>query len=288
MMFEKPVIALLYDFDKTLCTKDMQEYSFIPEVKMESAAFWQESNSLAKKHKMDRILASMYLMLQKAKEAQEPVYRDNFVTFGNALQFFPGVEDWFARIDQLGETLQMTIEHYIISSGLREIIEGSSIYPHFREVFASEYYYDENGDACWPKNMVNYTIKTQFLYRVNKGVLDISNDDDLNRYIADEERAVPFRNMIYIGDGLTDVPCMHLVKENGGYSIAVYQSGRREAVEELLKHERVDFLVLADYSEHGELDEIVQDMIHTMAMVEGLKRKNQEQLVQIRSIPGEE
>ena len=288
MMSEKPVIALLYDFDKTLCTKDMQEYSFIPEINMEPAAFWHESNGLAKDQKMDRILASMYLMLQKAKKAGEPVCRDNFVTFGNALQFFPGVENWFNRINRLGESMQMTVEHYIISSGLHEIIEGSSIYPYFREVFASEYYYDENGNACWPKNMVNYTTKTQFLYRVNKGVLDVSNDDDLNKFTAQEERAVPFRNMIYIGDGLTDVPCMHLVKENGGYSIAVYQAGGREAVEELLMHERVNFLVPADYSEQTELDEIVQNIIRTMAMVDGLKRKNQEQLTQIRSIPGVE
>ncbi|HZW48535.1 MAG TPA: HAD family hydrolase [Bacillota bacterium] len=287
MIPKKPVIAFLYDFDKTLCTKDMQEYSFIPEVHMEPVAFWQESNGLAKNHKMDRILASMYLMLQKAREAKESLCRENFVTFGHALQFFPGVEDWFARINRLGEEFQLTVEHYVISSGLREIIEGSSIYPNFREVFASEYFYDEKGDAIWPKNMVNYTTKTQFLYRVNKGVLDISNDDDLNKFTADEKRAVPFRNMIYIGDGLTDVPCMRLVKENGGSSIAVYQKGKREAVEELLKHERVDFITLADYTEHSELDDIVRDIICKMAMVERLYRKNQEQLVQIKTAADE-
>lgn len=283
MIEVKPVVALMYDFDKTLCTKDMQEYSFIPKINMEPSVFWSESNALSESQKMDRILAYMHLMLKKANAADKPVHREDFVALGRDLQFFPGVEEWFSRINQIGEDLQINIEHYIISSGLREIIEGSSIFEHFREVFACEFFYNVNNVACWPKNVVNYTTKTQFLFRINKGVLDISNDDDLNKYTPDDERPIPFRNMIYIGDGLTDVPCMKLVKVNGGYSIAVYQDGKKDKVDSLLKHERVDLLAPADYTAGSDLDKTVRDMICKIAMVDSLKSKSKKQMDELRS-----
>jgi 2-hydroxy-3-keto-5-methylthiopentenyl-1-phosphate phosphatase len=264
-MAQRPTIALLYDFDKTLCTKDMQEYSFIPKVNMSADEFWREATDLAKTEKMDGVLAYMYLMLRKADSSNRPIKRQDFVDLGKDLELFPGVEDWFERINEAGKQADAKIEHYIISSGLKEIIEGSKIYGAFREVFACEFYYNVNGIACWPKNAVNYTTKTQFLFRINKGVLDISNDNDLNKFTLEEDRPIPFRNMIYIGDGLTDVPCMKLVKINGGHSIAVYQDGRKDKVNELLKAERVDFLTPADYSEGSELDTMVKDMITQMA-----------------------
>ena len=190
--------------------------------------------------------------------------------------------EWFGRINQFGKEQGVTIKHYIISSGLREIIEGSSIFKEFDDVFAGEFLYDENDVACWPKNVVNYTTKTQFLFRINKGVLDISNDDDLNRFTPEENRPVPFRNMIYIGDGLTDVPCMKLVKVNGGFSIAVYQSGKRAKVKDLIQDERVNFIEPADYSEGSKLDIITKDIILHMASVERLKAHTRAQLAAIR------
>lgn len=281
MKHERSVLALLYDFDKTLCTKDMQEYTFIPRVGMEPQDFWAEANRLADEKKMDRILSYMYLMLRKAHIANQPIRREHFVELGRDLEFFPGVEDWFTRINEIGEEVGMEIQHYIISSGLREIIEGSSIYSHFREVFACEFFYDVNGVACWPKNAVNYTTKTQFLFRINKGVLDISNDIDLNKYTPEEERPIPFRNMIYIGDGYTDVPCMKLVKVNGGHSIAVHKEGQRESVEGLLKHNRVDFLAVADYTENSCLSRLVTDIIRKIAMVDRLARESRRQMDEV-------
>jgi len=277
MRKSKPVLAIMYDFDKTLCTKDMQEYSFIPDIRMKPQDFWKECNDLKSKG-MDGILAYMYLMLEKAHSARKSICREQFVKLGKDLKFYRGVEKWFQRINRIGEELGVKIENYIISSGLREIIEGSSIYKHFREVFACEFFYEENGVACWPKNAVNYTTKTQFLFRINKGLLDISDDIQLNKYTPEDERPVPFRNMIYIGDGLTDVPCMKLVKANGGYSIAVYQAGKKSKVEDLLKDGRVDYLVKADYSENSELDVIVRDIVCKMAMVDSLKRKSKAQM----------
>ena len=259
----------------------MQEYTFIPRVGMEPQDFWAEANRLADEKKMDRILSYMYLMLRKAHIANQPIRREHFVELGRDLEFFPGVEDWFTRINEIGEEVGMEIQHYIISSGLREIIEGSGIYSHFREVFACEFFYDVNSVACWPKNAVNYTTKTQFLFRINKGVLDISNDIDLNKYTPEEERPIPFRNMIYIGDGYTDVPCMKLVKVNGGHSIAVYKEGQRGSVEGLLKHNRVDFLAVADYTENSCLSRLVTDIIRKIAMVDRLARESRRQMDEV-------
>ncbi|MCL2820953.1 MAG: haloacid dehalogenase-like hydrolase [Oscillospiraceae bacterium] len=287
MTDERTVLALLYDFDKTLCTKDMQEYTFISKIGMSSEAFWNESNKQAKEQKMDRVLSYLYIMLKKANAANQRIRREDFVMLGKDLEFFPGVEDWFSRINQIGEEMELKVEHYIISSGLREIIEGSSIHRWFKEVFACEFLYDVNGVACWPKTAVNYTTKTQFLFRINKGILDISNDDDLNKYTPEDTRRVPFSNMIYIGDGLTDVPCMRLIKVNGGYSIAVYKDGEKGKVDNLLRDNRVDFLALADYSEKSELDVLVRDMMGKISMVDSLRRKSKQQMDEIKICPKE-
>ncbi|MBO5605222.1 MAG: haloacid dehalogenase-like hydrolase [Acidaminococcaceae bacterium] len=282
MASKKPIIALMYDFDKTLCTTDMQAYTFIPNLGMSANEFWAKASDLAEKHKMDRILAYMYLMLDEAHIHRKPIRRSDFVALGKDLELYPGVAEWFSRINRFGKEQGVTIKHYIISSGLREIIEGSSIYKEFDDVFAGEFLYDENGVACWPKNVVNYTTKTQFLFRINKGVLDISNDDDLNRFTPEEDRPVPFRNMIYIGDGLTDVPCMKLVKVNGGCSIAVYQKGKQAKVKDLILDQRVNFIEPADYSEDSQLDQITKDIIVKMAGVERLMEHTRKQMAAIK------
>ena len=270
MRKNQSVIALMYDFDKTLCTKDMQEYTFIPNVGMTADEFWAESTLLARTKKMDGILAYMHVMLEKAHIAKTSIRRSDFVKMGKDLKFFPGVEGWFGRINELGRELGIGIEHYIISSGLREIIEGSGIFKEFREVFACEYLYDENNVACWPKNVVNYTTKTQFLFRINKGIEDLSDDVSVNRYVPEENRRIPFRNMIYIGDGLTDVPCMRLVKLLGGYSIAVYRKGGEKLGEDLLADGRVNFIEPADYSKGSRLDKTLNNVIRQIAQTDFL------------------
>lgn len=261
---KKTVIALLYDFDKTLCTKDMQEYTFIPGVGMEPKEFWAEAAMMKRKHNMDTINAYMKLMLDKAKQAGKSVNRQDFVNLGKDVEFYPGVTSWFERINKFGQNMGVEIQHYIISSGLREIIEGCSIYSEFKRVYASEFYYDENDVACWTKLAVNYTGKTQFLFRVNKGALDIWDDQLLNEYVPEDKRIVPFRNMIYFGDGMTDVPCMKLVRQNGGYSIAVHKPGQIELGEKLLAEERVNFSSEADYSKGKDLELLVAQIVTKM------------------------
>ena len=271
-MSKKAVVAIMYDFDKTLCTKNMQEYSFIPNVGLSEKEFWEGANDLSKKLQMDGVLAYMWKMIVESKRNSRSIHRKDFVELGKALEFYDGVTEWFDRINSYGKECNVQVEHYIISSGLKEIIEGSSIYKKFKEVYACEFMYDENDIACWPKNVVNYTTKTQFLFRINKGVSDLSDDKTLNDYIPEDERRVPFRNMIYIADGITDVPCMKLVKVNGGYSIAVYQKAKKDQANELLMNKRVNYISPANYKEGTELDRLIKQLIIEISLKDELVR----------------
>lgn len=265
------IIAIMYDFDKTLCTKDMQEYTFIPNLNMKPKEFWKEANELREKTKMDQILACMYLMLEKMKEKEIPLKREYLKESGKNIELFPGVENWFERINEYGKTLGIEIEHYIISSGQKEIIEGSSIGNKFKEIYASEFYYNESNEAAWPKLAVNYTGKTQFLNRINKGVLDVSDDINLNKKMIDNERRISTANMIYIGDGLTDIPCMKLVKDGGGVSISVYTKENQPMAKTLLKDGRINYIAKANYEDNEELDKIIKKTIKKMALETELK-----------------
>lgn len=268
-MSNLPIVAIMYDFDRTLCTKDMQDYSFIPSLGMTESEFWQYSNSLGQREHMDSILAYMYAMVKISKDKNIPLLRQNLVDMGKNVELFKGVEGWFDRITEFGKDNGMQVEHYVISSGMKEIIEGTPISKCFKSIFACEFLYDENGNGVWPKTDVNYTNKTQFVYRINKGVLDVANDNDLNRSMPDDSKRVPFCNMIYIGDGLSDVPCMKMMKAYGGYSIAVYQN-KDSKVEDLLKRGRVDYIYPADYSENTGLDITVKNIIRKMSISETL------------------
>ena len=277
----KPIIALLYDFDKTLCTQDMQNYAFIPSLGMKPEEFWREANSFGQQQRMDGILAYMYTMLHKRREKGLSIKREDLVEMGRSIVLFPGVKEWFGRVNAFGESLGVEIEHYILSSGLREIIEGSGISHEFREIYASEFHYDETGAPVWPKLDVNFTAKTQFVYRINKGVLDVANDRDLNASMPDDSKRIPFTNMVYVGDGLSDVPCMKMMRSYGGQAIAVYQPESRIAVEELLLRGRVDFIFPADYREGSSLDETMKNIIRKMAVTDLLAEEHARQMHQI-------
>ena len=219
---KQPIIALMYDFDKTLCAKDMQEYSFIPSVGMDAQTFWKESNEISVKNNMDRILAYMLLMIKHAKNKNVGIKRSDFTNLGKDVIFLKGVKSWFKRINEYGKSLGVTIEHYILSSGLKEIIEGTSIAKEFKRIYACEFYYNKSGNADWPKQVINFTTKTQFIFRISKGALEQLDDQKLNSVMDNDDRRIPYRNMIYIGDGMTDVPCMKLVTMRGGEAIAIY------------------------------------------------------------------
>ena len=281
---QAPIIAFLYDFDKTLCTTDMEDYAFIPSLGFTPSEFWGKANEFGWQNRMDGLLAYMYTMIQECAAQGIKLDRPFLNRCGQSIQLFPGVRDWFARINAFGESLGIQVEHYIISSGLREIIEGSGIAHEFREIYACEFYYNENGDACWPKLDVNFTNKTQFVYRINKGILDVSRDKELNDSMPDDSKRIPFTNMIYMGDGLSDVPCMKMMRAYGGQAIAVYQASNRAGVEDLLAKGRVDYIFQADYRAGSALEATVQDIIRKMAVTDRLWEENARQ---VRSIGGD-
>ena len=258
---KRPIVAIMYDFDKTLCTKDMQEYGFIPSIGQSPREFWGAVAKLTDEEHMDNILAYMYEMVRAAAnpDNKKSISRDSLRLLGKDVAYYEGVETWFERVNRFAESKCVNVEHYIVSSGVKEIIEGTSIANKFKRIYASEFMY-RSGKIVWPKFAVNYTAKTQFLFRINKGVLDISTKsaEVMNQYTAEKDRRIPFRNMIYIGDGLTDVPCMKLVRSNGGQSIAVYTPENGSArVKSLLSAQRVNYIAPADYSERSDIESIV-------------------------------
>lgn len=262
-------LAICYDFDGTLAPGNMQERDFIPQIGMDTSGFWQEVKALAKTHSGDQILLYMKLMLDKAQAQQVPVRRENFEGYGKKLILFSGVyssedENWFCRINEYGKASGVEIDHFIVSSGLKEMVMGSPISKFFKEIYASSFVYDHNGVAVWPSLALNYTTKTQYLFRINKGSLDVWDDSKINRYVDPADRPVPFENMVYIGDGLTDIPCFRLVKDQGGHSIAVYQENKknsREQAKDIMADGRVNFAAPAIYSDGSLLDRIVKGII---------------------------
>ena len=230
---------------------------------------------------MDGLLAYMYTMTAECRAQGIPLTRDFLVRCGQPMELFPGVREWFSRINDFGASLGVEIEHYVLSSGLKEIIEGSGIAHEVKQIYACEFFYNEEGLASWPKLDVNFTNKTQFVYRINKGVLDVSDDRTLNASMPDDSKRIPFTNMIYIGDGLSDVPCMKMMRSYGGEAIAVYQEENRQGVEDLLSKGRVDFIFPADYRAGTALESTVKNIIRKMAIADALAEENSRQLRQI-------
>lgn len=276
MAKKQPIVAILYDFDKTLATDDMQNFSFIPQLGMTKEDFWGSTEKLAKKTGMEKILAYMYMMIEKCREKGINLTKDYLYKLGKDVKFYEGVTAWFKRINAYGEEQGVKIEHYIVSSGTKEIIEGTSIAKEFKEIYACEFLFDDNGIATWPKIAINYTAKTQFVFRIVKGVLNSHDDVGLNS--RTESKRVPFRNIIYIGDGLTDIPCMTLVKEKGGKSIAIYPKGKKDKVYSLFEEERVNYICRGDYSVNSDLDKIVKLIINQVSILDTLINKESELL----------
>ena len=262
-MVKKTTIALIYDFDGTLSPGNMQEFGFIQAIGKDSRTFWEQNKKLSEENDASGILCYMYLMLQKAQAENISLSRSSFRKFGRDVELFKGVQDWFKLINDYGKSVGVNIEHYINSSGLTEMIEGTSIAKEFKKIYACSFLYDVDGKAVWPAVAVDYTAKTQFLFKINKGIERISDNKRINEYVAEEDRPIPFKNMIYFGDGKTDIPCMKLIKEQGGHSIAVYKPGstKKKTAAKLINENRVNFVCSADYSENKEVHNVVKTII---------------------------
>lgn len=261
-------VAFIYDFDGTLAHGNIQEYNFIPSIKMSSKEFWKEVDELKVKNNMENVLAYMYLMLKKAEANNISVKKSAFVEYGKSVSFYEGVEQWFDRINEYGKSLGLNIHHYIVSSGIKEMIEGTKISGKFERIYACSFLYNIDEIAKWPAVSVNYTNKTQFLYRINKGIFEVY-DTSINDKMDEDKKAIPFTNMIYFGDGLTDVPCMKLVKDNGGNSVAVFENDNTLA-NKLFTDGRVNFAGRAVYKENSDIDKFVKQVLNN------IKDKNNE------------
>lgn len=279
---DKPVVAICYDFDKTLSPDDMQAQGYIQSVGDDVQSFWKESNGLAEDNDMDQNLAYMFTMIQKA-HGKFVFNRQTLMDYGAKVKLFPGVDTWFKRIREYGDSKGVIVEHYIISSGLKEMIEGTKVANEFEKIYASSFYYDSCGVAQWPAQVINYTSKTQFLFRIEKGTLDV-NDSAVNDYFEPENIRIPFRNMIYIGDSDTDIPCMKLINANSGHSIGVYnpETQDKRKVYRMMEDKRIKYYTPADYTEGSDLDMLVKNIIDTTASNEKLMsihyRNKQEQI----------
>ncbi len=281
---DRPVVAICYDFDKTLSPDDMQAQGYIQSVGFDVERFWEESDAFAVSHDMDQNLAYMYKMVQEA-EGRFVFSRSALMDYGAKVALFPGVDEWFDRLRRFGEENGVIVEHYIISSGLKEMIEGTEPAKRgaFKKIYASSFCYNDRGIAVWPAQMVNFTNKTQFLFRIEKGVLDV-NDPGVNEFFPPEKLRVPFRNMIYIGDSDTDIPCMKLVNTYGGFSVGVYDpdNGSREKVYRMMRENRIRYFAPADYRESTRLDGLIKDMILCAAARERVENAHAEAIQEVR------
>ena len=260
----RPIVALVYDFDGTLSPGNMQEFGFIQAIGKSPQEFWTESDNIALGQDASNILSYMKLMFDEARKAGVKLRREDFRRFGASVQLFKGVTEWFSLINAYGKVKGVKVEHYINSSGLAEMIEGTSIGKEFKRIFACSFLYNEEGEAEWPGVAVDYTAKTQFLFKINKGILSVRDNKKVNESQAEDNKRIPFPNMIYMGDGETDVPCMKIVKMFGGHSIAVYDPANKKktnVAKKLLRQKRVNFITPTDYTKESRTMKIVCSII---------------------------
>lgn len=270
----KVTVAMIYDFDGTLSAGNMQEYDFIPAVGKSNKEFWVESNDMAREQDADPILVYMHKMIHEARSRGLSLRKEAFTASGAKITLFDGVTEWFDRIEQYALQHDITVHHYINSSGIKEMIEGTAIAGRFRKIYACSFLYDVDGIAYWPAVAVNYTNKTQFIFKINKGVESVYDSRDVNKFILEKDRPVQFKHMIYFGDGTTDIPCMRLVKQQGGHSIAVYDpngsSDDKEASEALIRDGRVTHACPADYRQGSRIDVLVKRIFDKIAVDQSL------------------
>lgn len=271
-----PIMAICYDFDKTLSPDDMQSFTLIPSFGMCKEDFWPESNQLAKENLMDNNLAWMYQLLVKSKACRKSIRRDYFREAGQHVELYKGVDTWFQRVNRYAGQRKISVQHYIISSGLKEIIEGNMIAKEFKRIYASSYLYSADGVAEWPAQSVNYTNKTQFIFRIAKGKFE-EYDESVNDSVSKSELYIPYENIVYIGDSTTDIPCMRLVKDKGGHSIGVYDPIRnqRRKVYQLFNDGRIDFYAPADYSSKAPLFQYIKKIIDKISNQERIKAEQE-------------
>ena len=261
-------VALVYDFDGTLAPGDMQEYGYLEAIGYPDAkVFWKHCADLAAESDAGGILMSQGELLHEALRHGVHPTRQLFQHYGANVPFFPGVETWFQQINDYGSSLNLNVKHFVVSSGIKEIIEGTSIAKEFEQIYACTYLYNDKGEAYWPAISVDYSSKVQFLSKISKGIREAGDSVRVNQFMSNDERAIPFERIIYLGDGQTDVPSMHVVRESRGQSIAVYSNDDKQRLARtLLEDGRVNYACPADYTETGQLQRVVKHILEGIAL----------------------
>ena len=265
--------ALVYDFDGTLAEGDCAQHGLMDALGIEDVkAFWEEAKNRTRLDDGDEILSYLGLLVEKAGEFKaKELTESSLIEHGKSIPLFPGVDTWFDRINEFGRRQGLDLDHYIISSGLDAMIRGSKVGDKFRTIYACKYHYSDENVALWPAQSINYTTKTQFLFRINKGIDNSWDCVAVNKFIEPEEREIPFQRMIYFGDGDTDIPAMKMVRAQHGFSLAVFDEKKwgcvrtQEKVEKLISEERASYVVPAVYSEGSHLDITVKGLLKLIA-----------------------
>lgn len=268
MNCKKPQMAICYDFDGTLSPGWMQNYDFMRALGEDPKEFWHKAHQLARKQQADDIAAYMQLMVAESQKKKVSLTRKAFQAFGKDIPLYAGLNTWFDRTCLYAQKKGILLRHYIISSGIKEMIEGTPIAKKFQNIFACSFMYNSKRAAIWPAVVLNYTSKTQFLFRINKGCEDITDNTSVNQYTPLQKRPVPFQNMVYIGDGQTDVPCMKMVYQNGGHSVAVYNPQDKQPSKDtlnLMAEKRVNAVLPADYRAQKTLEKYIFAVIDKVA-----------------------
>lgn len=266
-MSQMTTCAMIYDFDGTLAKGNCVEYGVLPALGEPHNDFWKEVTKTTKESDGDAILTYLGLLLVKAQKDLSILTPEALEAYGKEITLFPGVEDWFDNINAFAQEIGVKLEHYIVSSGMYHMIKGTSIGKYFTDIFACKYSY-VNGKAQWPSVAINYTTKTQYLFRINKGIHNSWDDKSLNKYLEIQDRPIPFHRMIYFGDGDTDIPAMKMIKLQGGHSVAVFgkwKSAQTQVkIEKLIAEERASYVVKADYRVASQLDVTIRGILRLL------------------------
>jgi haloacid dehalogenase-like hydrolase len=261
-------IGIVYDYDQTLSPAYMQDDVIFPAFGIHAEKFWRRCAELVQEQGYDQELAYMkslldYLAVDRPTNKQLQELGANMSLYRGLPEMFDEFQEGLLTPEQVETGIR--VEHYVVSSGLKVLIEGSRIRPYLRAVFGCEYAEDAEGRITFPKRVISHTQKTQYLFRINKGLLDMSQD--VNDHMPDDVRPIPFRNMIYIGDGPTDVPCFTIMKKNGGHAIAVYnpddpeRASFRKCFDLATRAERVRHIAPADYRRNSHLRLLLEEMV---------------------------
>ncbi len=275
-------IGLVYDYDQTLSPSYMTDEVVFPHFGISAPQFWKRSNALVSEQGYDSELAYLKTLLDCL--TPDPPTNAELRALGAKLQFYPGLPDMFEELNAVltaeHRAFGIKIEHYIISSGLKELLEGSALRPHVKTIFGCEFAEDREGRISFPKRVVSHTTKTQFIFRINKGLL--LPHEDVNDHMPSDLRPIPFQSMIYIGDGPTDVPCFTLMRKYGGNAIAVYnpqdetRASFRKCYQLHAHADRVKYIAPSDYRPNSHLRLLLEEMIVEIA--DGLLRKRRDEV----------